>query len=558
MNKAKVVKVYDSSKEPTVTYFVELMQKDTIIGVAPVTINLKDYERYYFMFNTARTFREDPITSFLYVPTAYESRKNIVLENILFRSENDSLKAKLLELEEENARLNKENEQLKRQVAKLSKTSKNSSKPPSSDIVKGKKNKNGKKKKRGGQPGHPKHERPQFPKDKVNKFYEYTLESCPDCSGTLRPCDDKEPIIIQQIEIIEIPIVIEEHKGNAYWCDNCQKVHYAPIPEDIVKAGLCGPGLTALVGYMKSSLHASFSTIRKFLRDVVKISISRGQLSKLITKVGNALDAPYNELLDIIPLEAKVNVDETGHKENGDKFWTWCFRAELYVLFKIDKSRGSKVLIEVLGKEFDGLLGCDYFSAYRKYMKDFNVIVQFCIAHLIRDIRYLTTLTDAETRAYGEKLLELLRKMFEIIRNSDKNTEEETKNQLGKIREKIIEIGINEAPSKLDENGKETRRDAQNVANRFRKFGASYFQFITTPEIDPTNNIAEQAIRFVVIDRYITQGTRSIKGRKNCERLWTVLATCTLQGRSAYQFIKIAVEAYFQNKSPPSLLPTKS
>ncbi len=80
-----------------------------------------------------------------------------------------------------------------------------------------------------------------------------------------------------------------------------------------------------------------------------------------------------------------MNVDETGHKENGDKFWTWCFRAELYVLFKIDKSRGSKVSIEVLGKEFNGLLGCDYFSAYRKYMKDFNVMVQFCIAHLIRD-----------------------------------------------------------------------------------------------------------------------------------------------------------------------------
>lgn len=556
MNKLEVIKVYDSFITPTVTYFVELMHQDTITGVLPVTISLKDYKRYDFMFNTAGTFGENPITSLLYGPTAYESRENIVLENIILRSENNSLTAKVLKLGEENVRLNKENERLEQQVAKLSKTSKNSSKPPSSDIVKGKKK--GKKKKRGGQPGHPRHERPPFSPEQIDNYYEYTLESCPDCSGPLRPCDDKEPIIIQQVEIKEVPITIEEHKGYAYWCENCQKVHYAPIPEDIVKAGLCGPSLTALVGYMKSSLHASFSTIRKFLRDVVKISISRGQLAKLVTKVGNALDAPYNELLDIIPLEAKVNVDETGHKENGDKFWTWCFRAELYVLFKIDKSRGSKVLIEVLGEEFDGLLGCDYFSAYRKYMKDFNVMVQFCIAHLIRDIRYLTTLTDAETRAYGEKLLVLLRKMFEIIWDSDKNTEEETKNQLEIIREKIIATGINEAPSKLDENGKETRRDAQNVANRFRKFGAAYFQFITTPEIDPTNNIVEQAIRFVVIDRYITQGTRSIKGRKNCERLWTVLATCTLQGRSAYEFIQTAVEAHFKNKSPPSLLPTKS
>jgi hypothetical protein len=36
------------------------------------------------------------------------------------------------------------------------------------------------------------------------------------------------------------------------------------------------------------------------------------------------------------------------------------------VLFRIDKSRGSQVLIEMLGREFEGTIGCDYFSAYRK------------------------------------------------------------------------------------------------------------------------------------------------------------------------------------------------
>lgn len=169
-------------------------------------------------------------------------------------------------------------------------------------------------------------------------------------------------------------------------------VHPFAIPDDIVKEGLCAPDLTALVGYMKGVVHASFSTIRKFLRDVMKIKISKGQLAKLVTKVGKALDAPYDELLKQIPLEENVNVDETGHKENGVKFWTWCFRAEMYVLFKIDQSRGSKVLIEVLGNNFNGLLGCDYFSAYRKYIKDFNIVVQFCIAHLIRDIRFLISL----------------------------------------------------------------------------------------------------------------------------------------------------------------------
>ena len=60
------------------------------------------------------------------------------------------------------------------------------------------------------------------------------------------------------------------------------------------------------------------------------------------------------------------------------------------------------MLIEVLGEEFDGVLGCDYFSAYRRYMREFDVSLQFCLAHLIRDVKFLTTLPDARDRAYGE------------------------------------------------------------------------------------------------------------------------------------------------------------
>jgi hypothetical protein len=131
----------------------------------------------------------------------------------------------------------------------------------------------------------------------------------------------------------------------------------------------------------------------------------------VIEKVSQALDAPYEELLHRLPLEQVLNVDETGHKENGGKFWTWVFRAELYVLFKIDKSRGSQVLLDVLGDAFNGVLGCDYFSAYHKYMADFNITVQFCIAHLIRDIKFLTSLPDAETRAYGNRLLAAVKDM---------------------------------------------------------------------------------------------------------------------------------------------------
>jgi transposase len=191
-------------------------------------------------------------------------------------------------------------------------------------------------------------------------------------------------------------------------------------------------------------------------------------------------------------------------------------------------------------------------------MKDFNVSIQFCIAHLIRDIRFLTTLKDAETKAYGKKLLDEVKNMFKVIHDRDSMTSQAFTNALDHARQKIIKIALDEVPSRLNKDGKEEKRQAQNLANRFRNHGEEYFKFITTPGIDPTNNIAEQAIRFVVIDRHVTQGTRSIKGRKSNERLWTVIATCALRGRSAYNFILESVKAYFHNQPSPSLLPGSS
>jgi transposase len=438
--------------------------------------------------------------------------------------------------------------QLADKVAKLSKNSSNSSKPPSSDITKPPKPPAppGQGKRRiGGQPGHPLHERPPFGPDQIDTTRTYTLDRCPDCGGRLKRLRHER--IIQQVEIVSQPVRITEHRAGSYRCTRCGKTHDSPMPTTVTEGGLLGPNLTALVAYLKGACHASFSTIRKFLRDVLGVTISRGQLAKVIGKVSAALAIPYQTLLGLLPTQSRMRADETGHKENGKGFWTWCFRADLYTLFKIDPSRGSDVLIEVLGTEFNGVLSCDYFSAYRKYMEDFGVDVQFCLAHLIREVRFLLTLPDAVTRNYGQRLLNELRKLFRVIHRRDRMTSRQFQRALMRARERVLKVGRRAPP----------RTEAQNLAMRFRKHGDAYFRFITTPGLEPTNNLAEQAIRFVVIDRRITQGTRSERGRQWCERIWTVIATLTQQGRSVLDYLRQAVHAYLANQPIPALLPVK-
>jgi len=437
---------------------------------------------------------------------------------------------------------------LEEQLAAARKDSSTSSKPPSSDIVKppsppppaGQD-----RRRRGGQPGHPKHERPLFPPDQVDLFFDHPLSGCPCCGGQLR-LNGALAKVVQQVDLQPARLTVEQHTCPEYWCARCQRSYKAGLPDHIATGGLVGARLTTLIAYLKGFCHASFSTTRKFLRDVVGLTISRGQLRKVIGKVSAALDGPYQGLLEALPAEPVLNVDETGHKDSGKRMWTWCFRASLYTLFKIDPHRSADVLIGVLGEEFEGVIGCDCFSAYRRYMREFDVTLQFCLAHLIRDVKFLMTLPGKEDQAYGTRLRDALRALFQVIHQREQLSPAEFRRRLEAAREGVLQAGRPDVPG---------GRHAQAMARRLQTHGKSYFTFVTTPSVGPTNNLAEQAIRFVVIDRHITQGTRSEGGQRWCERIWSVIATCTQQGRSVFDYLHAAVQAYFGGGVAPSLVP---
>jgi len=150
-------------------------------------------------------------------------------------------------------------------------------------------------------------------------------------------------------------------------------------------------------------------------------------------------------------------------------------------------------------------------------MRECSIVVQFCLAHLIRDVKFLTKLPDRRDQRYGERLRQALKDLFAVIHQRDQLPPCVFALRLQQARQHIRDAGLTNVPG---------TRHSQNMAERFRKHGEAYFTFLTHPGVEPTNNLAEQAIRFVVIDRHITQGTRSEGGRHWSERIWTTMATC--------------------------------
>jgi transposase len=358
------------------------------------------------------------------------------------------------------------------------------------------------------------------------------------------PLDEYQTV--QQVDLLPELFEVVEHRARLYRHRVTGQMVVAAMPEAVRRGGLAGVRLSALIAYQKGACHMTYRVIQTFLRDVLQLDFSTGQLVKIVGKASDALLSSYEQLQTALPTCTMVNIDETGHPENAQQLWTWGFHVpgpDGFTLFHIDAARSSDVLKEFLGETFAGVVGCDYHSAYRKFLKDIGAKLQFCWAHLIRDVKFLTTLSDRATRGYGERLLAAIKRLFRVWHQRDIMRPDRWKQSAERAQHDVLNVA-KRPPS---------RREAQNIAKRFRKHSAHYFRFLDTPGVEPTNNAMEQRFRFVVIDRKITQGTRGQAGRSWCERIWTVLATCAQRGRSAFLFLQETINAFFAGLALPTL-----
>lgn len=435
---------------------------------------------------------------------------------------------------------------LQEQLAGSNKDSNNSSKPPSSDIVKPPKKPSLRRRRRGAQKGHPRHERPPFNPGDIDFLKRHAHESCPQCGGPVEQLSTPGQALVQ-VELAPKPTLVTEHRSGTCRCHACKHDFTQPIPREIAAAGTFGPRLTAYVAYLKGACHASFSTIQRLLRETCGLRIARGTLVGLCQKVARSLQVSYNELRDELPRQRSLNIDETSHRENGYWQWTWAFRAPRFTLFHIDPTRSTSVLELLLGSEFSGTIASDYYSAYRRYLALHpQADAQFCLAHLVRDVKFLESLPGAADQQFGQELLAELKQLFGLWHTREQFADDKTfRAALVAQGERLERVATERAPD---------TRAASKLARRFRKHARQYLRFTRVPGLEPTNNAAEQAIRHVVIDRHVTQGTRSQRGRAWCQRIWTTIATCRQHSRDLLSFLEQSLLALLTDTPPPSLL----
>ena len=288
---------------------------------------------------------------------------------------------------------------LERQLALRQQNSTTSSKPPSSDGLAGKQRERCRRKKSkrkvGGQPGHRGAHRPLVPPERVDEIRSVLPCQCGQCGHALPQLLEEAQTdgTLRRHQVTELPPIqahIIEYQCPGVICPECGGCTRAPIPEEAI--GQFGPQLTALIAYMTVVCRMPRRVVGRLLQQALGIDISLGSTQKCWEEASQAVAAPCQELKLQLKQEPVINADETGWRTNGEKRFLWVFVAAQYVVYTVANTRGSEVLIRMLGAVFGGILCSDRFSAYSKYHKG---RAQFCWAHLKRNLLGVMDLTKS-------------------------------------------------------------------------------------------------------------------------------------------------------------------
>jgi len=452
------------------------------------------------------------------------------------------------ELLAQNAALMAQVEKLTARVAaledKIRKSSRNSSKPPSSDgpqaPARPKKPPSGRKP--GGQPGHQRHERPMVPADEVNKRVVLKPRCCGGCGEPLAGTD-ATPHRHQVFEVPQVLPFVTEYEQHTLPCP-CGAVTAAELPEG-VPTGSFGPSVVALVALLTGVYRLSKRAVPELLRDLFGLSMSVGAVIGCQKQASEALVLPYALALQASLDEPVKHADETGWREARGRAWLWVVVTASVTVFLVHLRRNTDAARSLLVRAA-GVLVTDRHGAYNWWPGHMR---QFCWAHLIRDFTAISE-RGGDSERIGNALLAETKRMFgwwHRVRDGTLARSSFTA-YMRDLRRKVEDL--------LDEGAGSLHPKTAKTCKKLVGSVESLWTFVRVVGIEPTNNVAERSVRHAVLWRRMCQGTHSELGSRFVERILTANATLRQQGRNLLQFLRDACVARLHATAPPSLLTT--
>lgn len=380
--------------------------------------------------------------------------------------------------------------------------------------------------KRGAPVGHPGWFRPT-PTEYDQLILVAAPLKCPHCQGEVRSFPKQEPHDHLQEDVLDNVHQVVLYRHTAGRCRACRRWVKQAAEGEILGSRI-GPRMRALAIYLRNEIGISYRKVPRALEEMFGFSFVPGSLIAF-EKVWAELAEPLVDDIakKIGSSDGAVHADETYWTLNGERAYYWLHATTQYIHFQFDSSRAGEVSRAVLGDDFTGTLVTDCYSAYHAHQAGAK---QKCLAHVARRAHEWQPLTAEGSADYAffEDVKQWVKRgcEFHRRRQAQELSPQKLRREAAWLRAELPRL----------ESCPLTHDKALTLQARLQRHHDEWLVFVDDARVPPTNNLAEQKLRPLVVLRKITFGHRSEAGARRMAKIMTIKETAKAHGHKASDF----------------------
>jgi len=386
------------------------------------------------------------------------------------------------------------------------KTSRTSSKPPSTD----RKEQRERSKPGGAKRGHEGHSR--IISDTTDEVVEHRPGRCSCCAAVLMADLPSETVSIhEQVDLPEVKPLILQHLRLAVLCPTCGTRVVAAVPE-AARGTPFGPRLHAVATYLKTFQALSYERLQGALSDLFGLTLSQGGLMNLLRRAQGRFAEGQVRAVSSLRRAEVVASDETGVRIEGSNAYHWVFHSPEAVVHHASPTRAASVVREMMDGHRPAVWLSDRYTAQQGH----GVSHQTCLAHLARDVAYAVEVSEDPVPWRLQLWLQAVFALSGQVTTLAASTLSAKRRTLERQLADILA-----AASSCD-----LTLALQAKIGRARE---QLLTFLGHPgRVETTNNACERALRPAVIQRKVTHGYRAMWAAQGEAAIRTVVDTARL------------------------------
>ncbi|HEU5384092.1 MAG TPA: IS66 family transposase [Ktedonobacteraceae bacterium] len=336
----------------------------------------------------------------------------------------------------------------------------------------------------------------------------HRIVACPDCHLRLGGIS-----LARVREVIDVPppprVEVTEHRIDKGWCSNCQRWHEAPVDfsKHALGQGLMGVRLASIIASLRIVMRLPLRQLQARLRDLHGLEVSLGELVEFLHRIKAFAQPVLDGWKACIQVSPAVQADETGWREDGQNGSIWSVSTPTIRYYEYHRSRGGEVVKHLIGDDFQGVLGSDFYAGYNIHQG----LHQRCWVHFLRDIHELKDdfPDDQELRQWAKQVKALYEQAVTWAASGvDSTLSPRKQQQLRGAQQHAFEQQL----WAICQPYVRTALPQHLFCERVERFLPELFVFVAVPGVPAHNNLAERSVRPLVVARKISGGSRSPKG----------------------------------------------